>query len=184
MLNMARRQCLRLITVDETTVSSSRSSSSSRLLLLRYLARVFVASVHRTSLILPLLSFSPVFLSRSPPHRVLRDVLNILFSFTWLLFFSSGFSWSRFTSFCSFGVFLFSSTPSPRFFFFFFSLLVSPSSSPLYSTPDRSSFGLPVSRRACFLLLSHTSNTRATKAAARADLDSTFRIVIEREHDR
>lgn len=75
-LNMARHQCIRLITVDETTVSSSRSSSSSRVFFLHCSTCISVASVHRTS-----------FVFLHPSARLLTLVascslciLNILFS--------------------------------------------------------------------------------------------------------
>lgn len=84
---MAQRQCLRLITVDETTVSSSRSSSSSRLLLLHYFAYVFVASVHRALLFSSSSFLLLPFLSHSL-HRVPR-VMSLIFCspFLTLLFF-------------------------------------------------------------------------------------------------
>lgn len=82
---MARRQCLRLITVDETTVSSSRSSSSSRLLLLHCFAYVS-PSLRYIALLLLLFSFCQFSLPLSlAASRSSRDVLNILPS--WLSFF-------------------------------------------------------------------------------------------------
>lgn len=70
---MAWRRCLRLITVDETTVSSSQSSSSSRLFLFALLhlhLRRFDASLYS----------SPFSIFPVPSHSLHRDVLNILFS--------------------------------------------------------------------------------------------------------
>ena len=86
-LNMARRQCLRLITVDETTVSSSRSSSSSLLLLL-----FCFAYISALRCIAPLFFFFFFFFSPSASalllHRVPRTT-SLIFSspFLTLLFF-------------------------------------------------------------------------------------------------
>lgn len=127
------------------------------------------------------LLFSPSSFLRLPvPSHSLHSVprtMSLIFSspFLTLLFFRD----PRFTSFfvLSAFLFLFDAVSSP--------LLppsVSPSSSPLHSAPDPSSSdSLP--HRGSFLLLSHTGNTRVRRPP-RAGLDSTFRIVIEREHDR
>lgn len=107
---MARRQCLRLITVDETTVSSSRSSSSSPFVLL---------TSPSLRCIVPLLFFfvSPSATSLSlATSRSSRDVLNILFSLPDSPFFQNPPDLVLLRSPHSV-YFFFSSTPSPRLFF-------------------------------------------------------------------
>lgn len=157
-LNMARRQCLRLITVDETTVSSSRSSSSSRFLLL-----------HRST---HLHRFGCTALPASPPSlfcQSTRTCCITLLPRTMSLIFSSLPS-------CVFLFFLFFRILLISFYFVlrsvsFFSpgaassLLLPPSVSPFsspHSTPDPSSSdSLP--HRGPFLLLSRTGNTRVRR---------------------
>lgn len=172
---MARRQCLRLITVDETTVSSSRSSSSSGLLLLHCFAYVSVASVHRSSFLLLL----PFFFCQFSLARCVPRAMSLIFSSPCSPFFFRilllSFYFILRAQYIPFS--LFDAVSSP--------LLppsVSPSSSPLHSAPA-SSFSDSLLHRASFLLLSHTGNTRVRRPL-RAGPDSTFRIVIEREHDR
>lgn len=150
-LNMARRQCLRLITVDETTVSSSRSSSSSRFLLLH---RIFVAPLSLS--LLPHSSTSPLALAASRPFPAMSLIFSSLFP-AYLLFFLR----ILLISFHSVLRSAFSFSPGAAS-----SLLLPPSVSPsfssLHSAPDPSSSGsLP--HRGPFLLLPRTGNTRVRR---------------------
>lgn len=169
---MEWRRCLRLITVDETTVSSSQSSSSSQLLLfalLRLHLRRFDASLLSSPF-----SIFPVF-----SHSLHRDVLNILFSLSDSSFFQV--------------LPDLVSLHSPRsvsFFSLWRRLLVSSS---FFCIPPRHLLHFtrlsilfpwtPCFNVILFFLLSYTGKTRVRRLP-RTGLDSTFRIVIEREHDR
>jgi len=170
---MARRQCLRLITVDETTVSSSLDH-----LHLLYFSFCSASLISLLQCIAPFFFF---FCSSSASTLLLHRVpctTSLIFSsfFLILLFF--------------FEIFLISfyfvlRTSCLLFLFDTFSILFASSSSfsiVFFISLVFGVFFFPASYCASFLLLSHTSNTRVRRP--RVSSNSTFRIVIEREHDR
>lgn len=175
---MAWRQCLRLITVDETTVSSSRSSSSSRLLLfalLRSHLRRFGASLLFSSSFFRLTT-SSLSLVASRSSRAMS--LIFCSPFLTLLFFQNPPDLVLLRSSRSMYSF-FSSTPSLRLFF----LLLYPRRLLRFT---RLPILLP--RTPCLIVVLffcyHTRAIREYEGRCTPGLDSTFRIVIEREHDR
>jgi len=141
-LNMSWRHYLRLITVDETTVSSSRS-----------LVFIFATSSFATRLRRFAASPSLVFFVFR--HCITFPAMSLMFSLlsSSLYLFSTGSSRSPFAPFSALGVSALLISRGGHLAFSSFLFCIPGSASPLHSSPDPSSSD-SLSRRGPFLLLS------------------------------
>jgi len=151
-LNMSWRHYLRLITVDETTVSSSRS-----------LVFIFATFSFATRLRRFTASPSLVFFVR---RCITFPAMSLMFSLlpSALYLFSTGSSRSPFAPFSALGVSPLLISRGGHFAFSSFLLRIFASASPLHSSPDPSSSD-SLSRCGPFLLLSRNTRVRGPPRA-------------------